>query len=68
MGYQGRCERDADSLTRYSEGMVDVSGLYLFMLNIRDESAFVTGMKSIQAMFQSGNCLFSNPQKEDMND
>jgi hypothetical protein len=65
VGYQGRCERDADSLTRYSEGMVDVLGFGLFTLNIRDESIFVTAMNSIQAMFQSGNYLFSKIQKEE---
>jgi len=65
VGYQGRCERDADSLTRYSEGMVDVSGFYLFTLNIQGESTFVAEMNSIQAMFQSGNYLFSKIQKEE---
>jgi len=65
VGYQGRCERDADSLTRYSEGMVDVLGFGLFTLNIRDESTFVTAMNSIEAMFQSGNYLFSKIQKEE---
>ena len=68
MGYQGRCERDADSLTRHSAGRVDVSGLYLFTLNIRDESDFVTAMKSIKAISESGDYLFYNIKKEVMND
>jgi hypothetical protein len=68
VGYQGRCERYADSVTRHSAGRADVSGLYLFTLNIRDKSTFVTAMKSTKAISQSGNYLFSNIQKEAMND
>jgi hypothetical protein len=65
VGYQGRYERDADFLTRYSEGMVDVSGFHLFILNIRGESTFVAEMNSIQTILQSGNHLFSKIQKEE---
>jgi len=68
VGYQGRCERDADSLTRHSAGRAGVSGLYLFTLNIRDESDFVTAMKSTKAISESGDYLFCNMQKEVMND
>jgi hypothetical protein len=45
--------------------MVDVSGFHLFTLNILGESTFVAEMNSIQAMFQSGNYLFSEIQKEE---
>jgi len=68
VGYQGRCERDVDSLTRHSAGRVDVSGLYLFTSNMRDESIFVTRTKSIQTISQSGDYLFYNIKKEVMSD
>ncbi len=68
VSHQGRLGRHADSLPRHSPEGVAVAEVRIFTLDIRDESAFVTAMESTQGISESGDSLFSDIQKEEMND
>jgi hypothetical protein len=68
VSHQGRLGRHADLLPRHSPQRVAVSEFRIFTLDIRCEVSVCHGGGIHPAISESGDSLFSDMQKEVMND